>query len=49
MLHGKIGIGDRLRLNALRGIHQQERSFACAKTPGDLVTEVHVAGRINQV
>ena len=27
MLHGKIGISDRLRLNALRGIHQQERSL----------------------
>ena len=29
VLHGQIGIGHSLGLDALRGVHHQQRSFAC--------------------
>ena len=49
VLDGEIGIGERLGLDALRGVHEQQRAFACREGPCDFVREVHVAGRVDQV
>ena len=45
----EIGICQRLRLNALRCIHNEDRALASLQRAGNLVSEVHVAGRVNQV
>ena len=45
----EIGVGDRLRLDALGGVHDQDRSLARGQTAADLVREIHVAGRVDQV
>src|SRR5690606_30984388 len=47
--HGQVGVGQRLRLHALRGVYEQERAFARRQRAGDLVREVDVPGRVNQV
>ena len=49
VLHGGIGIGDRLRLDTLKRIDQQQCAFAAGQRPGDFVLKVHVAGRVDQV
>ena len=49
VFHGGIGVGDRLRFDALKRIDQQQCAFAAGQRPGDLVLKVHVAGRIDQV
>ena len=49
VLDGKVGVGECLRFDALRGIHQQECAFAGGQRPGDFVAEVDVAGRVDQV
>ena len=49
MFNGHIYVGQRLRLDSLRGIHHQNRALAGGQRTGDLVGEVHVAGRIDQV
>ena len=46
---GEVRVGQRLRLDALRRIHQQQRAFARGQRPSDLVREVHVARRVDQV
>ena len=48
-LDSQIGVGDRLRLHALGGIHDQQRSLAGSKRARHLVGEVHVPGRVDQV
>ena len=48
-MDGEIGVGERLRLNALAGVYHQQRAFARGQRPRDFVAEVHVAGRIDQV
>ena len=49
VLDGEIGIGQRLRLDALRRIDQQQRALARGERAGDFVAEVDVAGRVDQV
>ena len=44
-----VGIGQRLRLDALGRIDQQQRALAGAQGPADLVGEVDVARRVDQV
>ncbi len=44
-----VDVGERLRLDALAGIDHQQRALAGGKTAVDLVGEVHVAGRVDQV
>ena len=44
-----VGIGERLRLDALGGIDQEDRALAGAQGPADLVGEVDVARRVDQV
>ena len=44
-----IDVGQRLRLDALAGVHDQQRAFAGGQAARDLVAEVDVAGRVHQV
>ena len=46
---GEVHVGQRLRFHALARIDQQQRAFARGQRPGDLVREVHVARRVDQV
>ena len=46
---GQVGVGHGLGLDALGGIDDQERPLAGGQGPGDLVVEVHVAGRVDEV
>ena len=48
-LGGRVAIGDALRLDALRGIHHQQRAVAGRQRARDLVGEVHVPGRIDEI
>ena len=49
VLRGEKRVGDGLRFDALAGVHHQQRAFAGRKSARDLVGEIHVAGRIDQV
>ena len=44
-----VGVGQRLRFDALRRVHHQQRAFARGQRARDFVAEVHVAGRVDQV
>ena len=44
-----VAVGDGLRLDALAGVDDEERAFARRQRPADLVREVDVAGRVDQV
>ena len=45
----QVGVGDGLGLDALRGVDQQQRALARGQRARDLVGEVHVPGRVDQV
>ena len=45
----QVGVGQRLRLHALRGVHHQQRAFAGLQAARNFVGEIHVAGRVDQV
>ena len=49
VLQRQVQVGQRLRLDALRGVHQQHRTLAGGQRPGHLVGEVHVAGGVDEV
>ena len=44
-----IDVGERLRLDALRGVDDEERALARRERARDLVGEVDMAGRVHQV
>ena len=44
-----IDVGQRLRLDALAGVDDQQRSLDRAHRPADLIGKVHVARRVDQV
>ena len=44
-----IDVGECLRLDALAGIDNQQRALACGERAVDLVGEVDVAGRVDQI
>ncbi len=44
-----VDVGERLRLDPLRGVDDQQRAFARGEAAGDLVGEVDVAGGVHQV
>ena len=44
-----IDVGERLRLDALAGVHHQDRALARRQRPADLVREIDVAGSVHQV
>ena len=48
-VHREVRVRQRLCLHALRGIDEQERPLAGRQRPGDLVGEVHMARRVDQV
>ena len=45
----QIEVGQRLRLDALSGVHQQHRTLARLQRPRHLVGEVDVAGGVDQM
>ena len=47
--HGEIHVGDGLGLNTLCRINQQQRPLASRKAPRDLIGEVDVPRRVDQV
>ncbi len=49
VIDGEIGVGERLRLDALRGVDDQQRAFAGGQRARDFVGKIHVAGRVDQV
>ena len=48
-VHGERRVGNGLRLDALRGVHDEHRTLASCQRTRDLVGEVHVARRIDQI
>ena len=44
-----VDVGERLRLDALGGVDDQERALDGGERAGDFVGEVDVAGRVDQV
>ena len=48
-LDRQVGVGDRLRLHALRGVDDQQRALARRQRARHLVGEVDVPGRVDQV
>ena len=49
VVHRQIGIGDGLCLDALGRVDQEDRPLAGRQAAGNLVVEVDVAGRVDQV
>ena len=49
VLHGQVGVGDGLGLHALEGIDEQDDALAGGQAARDLVAEIDVAGRVDQV
>ena len=49
VLDRQVGVGERLRLDALRRVDEQQRAFARRQRARDLVREVDVARRVDQV
>ena len=48
-VHGHHGVGHRLSLHALSGIHHQHGPLARRQAAGDLVGEVHMPRRVDEV
>ena len=46
---GEVRVGQRLGLDALRGVDDQQRALARGERARDLVAEVDMAGRVDQV
>src|SRR5690606_37583307 len=44
-----VGVGERLRLHPLGGVHDEERALDRAHGAADLIGEVDVAGRVDEV
>jgi hypothetical protein len=49
VVHRQVEVGQRLRLDALGGVDQQDRALARLQRPGHLVGEVDVAGGVDHV
>ena len=49
LLVREVDVGDRLRLDALRRIDDEERAFAGREAARDFVGKIDVAGRIEEV
>ena len=49
VLERQVEVRERLRLDALRGIDEQDRAFARGERAADLVGEVDVAGGVDHV
>src|SRR5690606_14385302 len=49
LLHRGVAVGHGLGLDALGGVHHQQRALAGGQRAADLVAEVHVAGGVDEV
>ena len=49
LAEGEVDVGERLGLDALRGVDDEDRALAGLQAAADLVGEVDVAGRVDQV
>ena len=49
VLHSQISVGQGLGLHALCGVHHQNSALTGGQRPGNLVVEVHMARRVDQV
>ena len=49
LAQGEVDVGQGLRLDALGGVDDQDRALARLEAAADLVAEVHVARRVDQV
>ena len=49
MLHGQIGVGQGLGLDALAGVHDKHRALAGGQRPGHLIVKVHMAWGVDEV
>ena len=49
ILHRQQSVGDGLRLNALAGVHHQQRPLAGRQRPRHLIAEIHMTGGVDQV
>ena len=49
VVDGDVGVGQRLRFDALRRVDHQQRAFAGGQRARNFVAEIHVAGRVDQV
>ena len=49
VLHGQVAVGQRLRLDALGGVDDEHDALACRQRAADLVAEVDVARRVDEV
>ena len=49
VVDSQISVGQGLRLHALAGVHHQQRALARGQRPRNLVAEVHVPRRVDQV
>ena len=49
VVDGLVDIGQGLGLDALAGVHHQDRALAGGERAGDFVGEVHVARRVHQI
>ena len=49
VIHRQIAVGKGLRLDALRGIDDEDRALTGGKRPADFIVEVHVTGGIDQI
>ena len=47
--HGEMHVGDRLRFHPLTRIHQEHGAFAGREAPRDLIGEVNMTRRIDEV
>src|SRR5207253_97014 len=49
VVQGKVRIRKRLGFHSLRSVDDQQSAFACLQGTGNLVGEVHVARRVDQI
>jgi hypothetical protein len=48
-VHGEKQVAERLRLDALRGVDHQDRTLAGGERSRDLIGEIHVARRVDEI
>ncbi len=49
VVQGQVGICQGLRLYSLGGVDYQQNPFAGCQAPGNFITEIHMAGGIDQI
>ena len=49
MVQREVRVAERLRLDALGGVHHEDCALTGGKRPGDFIVEVDVAGSVDEV